>query len=75
MYENPTLEPLSQRLFASDGGQSHFRFEACVWFRRGRLVIVPPVRHVAGRFQAKTPFIPLFSFPEPALSLPGSKPP
>ena len=36
------LSQLGQRLVASDGRQSHLRFEGGVWFRRGRLVIVSP---------------------------------
>jgi hypothetical protein len=39
-----------------------------VWFRRGRLLIVSPVRGHHRRYQAETPLIPLSRFAEPALS-------
>jgi hypothetical protein len=39
-----------------------------VWFRRGRLFMVSPVRGDHRRFQAETPLIALFKFAEPALS-------
>jgi hypothetical protein len=38
-----------------------------VWFRRGRLLIVSPVRGHHRRYQAETPLIPLSRFAEPAL--------
>jgi hypothetical protein len=39
-----------------------------VWFRRARLLIgSPDSRAHLARRQAKTPLIPLFRFPEPAL--------
>jgi hypothetical protein len=38
-----------------------------VWFRRGRLLIVSPVRGHHHRYQAETPLIPLSRFAEPAL--------
>jgi hypothetical protein len=37
-------------------------------YRRGRLLIVSPVRSHLGRGQAETPLIALFSFAEPALN-------
>jgi hypothetical protein len=40
---------------------------AGVWFRRGRLLMVSPVRSHLGRCQAETPLIPLSRFAEPAL--------
>jgi hypothetical protein len=39
-----------------------------VWFRRGRLLIVSPVRGHHRRYQAETPLIPLSRFAEPALT-------
>jgi hypothetical protein len=39
-----------------------------VWFRRGRLLIVSPVRGHHRRYQAETPLIPLSRFAEPALN-------
>jgi hypothetical protein len=39
-----------------------------VWFRRGRLLMVSPVRGHHRRYQAETPLIPLSRFAEPALS-------
>jgi hypothetical protein len=44
-----------------------FALKADVWFRRGRLLIVSPVRGHHRRYQAETPLIALFSFAEPAL--------
>jgi hypothetical protein len=41
--------------------------KAGVWFRRGRLLIVSPVRGHIRRTQAETPLIDLFSFAEPPL--------
>jgi ABC transporter substrate binding protein len=41
--------------------------KAGVWFRRGRLFMVSPVRGDHRRFQAETPLIALFKFAEPAL--------
>jgi hypothetical protein len=41
---------------------------AGVWLRRGRLVMVSPVRGHIGRRQAENPLIPLFRFPEPPLT-------
>jgi len=38
-----------------------------VWFRRGRLFMVSPVRGDHRRFQAETPLIALFKFASPAL--------
>jgi peptidoglycan/LPS O-acetylase OafA/YrhL len=43
--------------------------KAGVWFRRGRLFMVSPVRGDHRRFQVETPLIALFKFAEPALSL------
>jgi hypothetical protein len=43
--------------------------KAGVWFRRGRLFMVSPVRGDHRRFQAETPLIALFKFAEPALSV------
>jgi hypothetical protein len=40
-----------------------------VWFRRGRLLMVSPVRGHHRRYQAETPLIPLSRFAEPALVL------
>jgi hypothetical protein len=45
-----------------------FALNAGVWFRRGRLLIVSPVRGNLRRIQAETPLIDLFSFAEPALN-------
>jgi hypothetical protein len=39
-----------------------------VWFRRGRLLIVSPVRGHHRRYQAETPLIPLSRFAEPAIN-------
>jgi hypothetical protein len=39
-----------------------------VWFRRGRLLIVSPVRGHHRRYQAETPLIPLSRFAEPAMN-------
>jgi hypothetical protein len=44
-----------------------FALNAGVWFRRGRLLIISPVRGHLRRIQAETPLIDLFSFAEPAL--------
>ncbi|MGZ8388448.1 MAG: hypothetical protein ACXW3R_09745, partial [Rhodoplanes sp.] len=44
-----------------------FALNAGVWFRRGRLLMVSPVRSHLGRCQAETPLIPLSRFAEPAL--------
>jgi len=41
--------------------------KAGLWFRRGRLFMVSPVRGDHRRFQAETPLIDLFKFAEPAL--------
>jgi hypothetical protein len=41
--------------------------KAGLWFRRGRLFMVAPVRGDHRRFQAETPLIDLFKFAEPAL--------
>jgi hypothetical protein len=41
---------------------------AGVWFRRGRLLMVSPVRGDYRRCQAETPLIVLCRFPGPALS-------
>jgi hypothetical protein len=43
--------------------------KAGLWFRRGRLFMVSPVRGDHRRFQAETPLIDLFKFAEPALSV------
>jgi hypothetical protein len=43
--------------------------KAGLWFRRGRLFMVAPVRGDHRRFQAETPLIDLFKFAEPALSV------
>jgi putative transposase len=40
-----------------------------LWFRRGRLFMVSPVRGDHRRFQAETPLNDLFKFAEPALTL------
>src|ERR1039458_8999297 len=45
--------------------------KAGVWFRRGLLLIVSPVRGHHRRSQAETPLIDLFKFASPALN-PGS---
>src|ERR1035441_6390407 len=42
--------------------------KAGVWFRRGLLLIVSPVRGHHRRSQAETPLIDLFKFASPALS-------
>jgi hypothetical protein len=42
--------------------------KADVWFRRGLLLIVSPVRGYHRRYQAETPLIGLFKFASPALS-------
>jgi hypothetical protein len=47
-----------------------FDLNTGVWFRRGRLLIVSPVRGHHRRYQAETPLIPLSRFAEPALSAP-----
>jgi hypothetical protein len=44
-----------------------FDLNTGVWFRRGRLLIVSPVRGHHRRYQAETPLIPLSRFAEPAL--------
>src|SRR5690554_1447336 len=44
-----------------------FALNTGVWLRRGRLVMVAPVRGHTGRHQAQNPLIPLSSFPEPPL--------
>jgi hypothetical protein len=44
-----------------------FALKAAVWFRRGRLFMVSPVRGDYRRCQAKTPLIDLFKFASPAL--------
>jgi hypothetical protein len=41
--------------------------KAGLWFRRGRLFMLSPVRGDHRRFQAETPLIGLFKFPGPAL--------
>jgi hypothetical protein len=41
--------------------------KADVWFRRGLLLIVSPVRGYHRRYQAETPLIDLFKFASPAL--------
>jgi hypothetical protein len=41
--------------------------KAAVWFRRGRLFMVSPVRDDYRRCQAETPLIDLFKFASPAL--------
>jgi hypothetical protein len=46
-----------------------FDLNTGVWFRRGRLLIVSPVRGHHRRYQAETPLIPLSRFAEPALCL------
>jgi hypothetical protein len=46
-----------------------FDLNTGVWFRRGRLLIVSPVRGHHRRYQAETPPIPLSRFAEPALLL------
>src|ERR1035437_9928202 len=43
--------------------------KADVWFRRGLLLIVSPVRGYHRRYQAETPLIGLFKFASPALTL------
>src|SRR5260370_12367818 len=48
-----------------------FALKAGVWFRRGRLFMVSPVRGDHRRFQAETPLIDLFKFAEPALYIAG----
>ena len=45
-----------------------FALNTGVWLRRGRLVMVSPVRGHPGRRQAENPLILLSSFPEPPLS-------
>jgi hypothetical protein len=45
-----------------------FDLNTGVWFRRGRLLIVSPVRGHHRRYQAETPLIPLSRFAEPALA-------
>jgi hypothetical protein len=45
-----------------------FDLNTGVWFRRGRLLIVSPVRGHHRRYQAETPLIPLSRFAEPALT-------
>jgi hypothetical protein len=45
-----------------------FDLNTGVWFRRGRLLMVSPVRGHHRRYQAETPLIPLSRFAEPALS-------
>src|ERR1035437_9027811 len=45
-----------------------FDLNTGVWFRRGRLLIVSPVRGHHRRYQAETPLIPLSRFAEPALN-------
>src|SRR5450759_2374499 len=42
--------------------------KAGVWFRRGLLLIVSPVRGYHRRYQAETPLIDLFKFASPALT-------
>src|ERR1035437_114945 len=42
--------------------------KAGVWFRRGLLLIVSPVRGYHHRYQAETPLIDLFKFAGPALT-------
>jgi hypothetical protein len=49
--------------------------KAGVWFRRGRLLIVSPVRGHIRRTQAETPLIDLFSFAEPPLFAPSGPTP
>jgi hypothetical protein len=44
--------------------------KADVWFRRGLLLIVSPVRGYHRRYQAETPLIDLFKFASPALFTP-----
>src|SRR5450756_2213900 len=41
--------------------------KAGVWFRRGLLLIVSPIRGYHRRYQAETPLIDLFKFASPAL--------
>jgi hypothetical protein len=43
--------------------------KAGLWFRRGRLFMLSPVRGDHRRFQAETPLIGLFKFPGPALGI------
>jgi hypothetical protein len=43
--------------------------KAGVWFRRGRLFMVSPVRGDYRRCQAEIPLIDLFKFASPALSI------
>jgi len=45
-----------------DGGSATFALKAGVWFRRGRLFMVSPVRGDYRRCQAETPLIDLFKF-------------
>src|ERR1700676_1985908 len=42
--------------------------KAGVWFRRGLLLMISPVRGYHRRYQAETPLIGLFKFASPALS-------
>jgi hypothetical protein len=46
--------------------------KAGVWFRRGLLLIVSPVRGYYRRYQAETPLIDLFKFASPALQVTAS---
>src|ERR1035437_5071552 len=48
--------------------------KAGVWFRRGLLLMVSPVRGYHRRYQAETPLIGLFKFASPALRC-GTRPP
>src|ERR1035437_1255002 len=47
--------------------------KADVWFRRGLLLIVSPVRGYHRRYQAETPLIGLFKFASPALISTGDR--
>jgi len=47
-----------------------FALKAAVWFRRGRLLMVSPVRGYHRRYQAETPLIGLFKFARPAVTTP-----
>jgi hypothetical protein len=42
--------------------------KAGVWFRRGLLLMISPVRGYHRRYQAETPLIGLFKFASPALT-------
>jgi hypothetical protein len=58
---------LSQSSITLDGGKRHLGLEGRVWFWRGLLLIVSPVRDYDRRYQAETPLNDLFKFASPAL--------